>query len=744
LVGGVHNLPTQLTSFIGRERERAQLRERLSSARLVTLTGAGGAGKTRLALMVAASMESELEHGVWLVELAALTDPALIPTALATALGVLSSADRGTLESLLEYLSERHTLLVLDNCEHLVADCAQLADQVLRRCPGVRILATSREMLNVPGEVIWRVPSLALDSEAVQLFAERARAALPDFEVASDNVAAVTEVCERLDGIPLAIELAAARIRTLTPAQIAARLDDRFGLLVAGPRTLLPRQQTLRATVDWSYALLSDAERLLFRGLSVFAAGWTLDAAEFVCGDQPGVLQLLEQLVHRSLVQVTPWKAETRYRLLETLRQYAAEKAREADEEVALRERHLDWFVALAERAQPGLRTAELPDWLDRLEAEHDNIRAALRWAAEHRPEAQVRLSDALWEFWYIRGHLAEGQFWLDAAAQRTDVSLAVRARALKAAGSLASYRYDFDRASALEAEALSLAHEIGDLPLAAACLVNLGNTDAGRNRYASAERWYGQALQLMRDLDDNYGVGLVLLNQSYIARDHGQHARATELLERCLPLFVASGDRRRTGRTLMRLGTTAYEQSDYPRAEQLGRDALATFSELGFMPGIADCFELLASVAAAQGSAARAARLFGALEALQARIGRSLSPAERRLRERGLVAVRRVVGELSGARWRADGQALPLETAVAFALSDATLEADAAPSRPLSARERDVVALIAQGLTNRQIAEQLIISERTVDSHVSRIFDKLGLSTRAQAAVWAAGHGLV
>ncbi|HEY3058989.1 MAG TPA: LuxR C-terminal-related transcriptional regulator [Chloroflexota bacterium] len=739
----MHNLPTQLTSFIGRERERALLRERLSSARLVTLTGAGGAGKTRLALALAANLEPEFEHGVWLVELAALTDPAVVPSAITVALGVRGSAERSTLESLLEYLSERQILLVLDNCEHLVAGCAELADQLLRLCPGVRILATSRETLNVPGEVIWRVPSLALDSEAVQLFAERARAALPDFEVTSDNAAAVAEVCQRLDGIPLAIELAAARIRTLTPMQIAARLDDRFGLLVAGPRTVLPRQQTLRATVDWSYALLSEAERMLFRSLFVFAGGWTLDAADLVCGNQPGVLRLLEQLVNRSLVQATPWKTETRYRLLETLRQYAAEKAHEADEDVVLRERHLDWFVALAERAQPGLRTSELPELLDRLEAEHDNIRAALRWAAEQRPEAQVRLSDALWEFWYIRGYLAEGQFWLDAAAQRTDVSLAVRARALKAAGSLASYRYDFDRAASLETEALALAQQIGDMPVVAACLVNLGNTDAGRKRYASAGRWYAQALRLMRELDDSYGVGLVLVNQSYLARYQGQHARATQLLEQCLPLFVASGDRRRTARTLMRLGTTAYEQSDYARAEQLGRDALATFGELGFTPGIADCFELLASVAAAQGSGARAARLFGALEALQERIGRSLSPAERPLRERGLVAMRRVVGELSGARWRTDGQLLSLDAAIAFALSDATLDADAAPLRPLSARERDVVALIADGLTNRQIAERLIISERTVDSHVSRIFNKLGLNTRAQAAVWAAAHGL-
>jgi predicted ATPase len=365
---------------------------------------------------------------------------------------------------------------VLDNCEHLVGSCAALVEQLLRTCSGVRVLATSREVLGVPGEVTWRVPSLSLpedtrggDSEATQLFVERARSALPDFALTVPIASAVTEICQRLDGIPLAIELAAARVRTLTPAQIAARLDDRFGLLTAGPRTALPRQQTLRATVDWSYALLSEPERQLFRGLSVFARGWTLDAAEQGCVVDGRVVDVLDHLVNRSLVLVQQVDAEARYRLLETLREYAVDRAAEAGEDVALRDRHLDYFVTLAEEAQPSLHTAALPTWLERLEAELDNVRAALRWAAQQRPDAQVRLCVALWEFWYIRGYLAEGQLWLESATQHTDVAPPIRARALNAAGSLANYRYDFDRAEALSSEALALAREIGDLPIVAA-----------------------------------------------------------------------------------------------------------------------------------------------------------------------------------------------------------------------------------------------------------------------------------
>jgi non-specific serine/threonine protein kinase len=322
-----------------------------------------------------------------------------------------------------------------------------------------------------------------------------------------------------------------------------------------------------------------------------------------------------------------------------------------------------------------------------------------------------------------------------------------VRARALKAAGSLASYRYDFERAETLTGAALALAREIGDLPIVAACLINQANTDAERNRFELSELHYEQALVLLEELGDRYGVGLVLINRSVLARRQGQHERATALLEQCLPIFTACGDRRRAARALQRLGTAAYEQHDYVRSERLGREALATFGELGFKPGLADGFELLAGVAAARGNAARAARLFGIVEALQERVGRSLSPAEHTLREQGLSSVRRALGETAARREHDTGRALPLEQALAFALSEAPLVvADplVRQRQPLSRREQEVLGLVAQGLTNRLVAERLVVSERTVDAQMRSVFDKLGLSSRAQAAVWAANHGLI
>jgi non-specific serine/threonine protein kinase len=395
------NLPISLTSFIGREREIAEVTRLLagppSESRLLTLTGAGGCGKTRLALRVAGEALGDFPDGVWLVELAALADPALVAGAVAMAVGVREVPGRALTESLVDHLRDRTLLLILDNCEHLVAAAAGLADVLLRSCPRLRVLATSREPLGSAGETIWRVPSLTLPPlsaadapllepltryEAVRLFVERARAAVPAFAPSAENAPALVEICRRLDGIPLAIELAAARVRVFSAAQIAARLDDRFRLLTAGPRTALPRQQTLRATVDWSYDLLAEPERALLRRLSVFAGGWTFEAAEAVAaGDgiqTHAVLDLMAQLVDKSLVIAEEQRGAVRYRLLETIRAYARDRLLEAGEAERTRDRHLAYFLGLAEEAEPRLRGAEERVTLDRLEAEHANLQAAL------------------------------------------------------------------------------------------------------------------------------------------------------------------------------------------------------------------------------------------------------------------------------------------------------------------------------------------------------------------------------
>jgi len=422
-------LPLQLTSFIGRERELSEVRRLLGESRLLTLAGAGGVGKTRLALELAGQVAGDYQHGTCLVELAGLMDPGLVDHAIAGGLRVREEPGRGLADALLDFLQDRELLLVLDNCEHLLDGCAQTAEGLLRACAGLKILATSREPLNVAGEVSWAVPSLSLlhakpatrrrsvagsggdqaeqVSEATRLFIDRARAVQPRFTLTAESAVAVDDICHRLDGIPLAIELAAARIRTLSVQQITERLDDQFRLLTAGSRTAVPRQQTLRALVDWSHDLLSEPERVLLRRLPVFAGGWTLEASEAVCSDgglEAGeILDLLSHLAAKSLVVVEQRDEQPRYRLLETLRQYAAEKLEQSGETPRVRDRHLEWFVALVERAEGGFRGREQEAWFRRMGTELDNVWVALEWSKSSDVEAGLRLACAV-KKWRSRG----------------------------------------------------------------------------------------------------------------------------------------------------------------------------------------------------------------------------------------------------------------------------------------------------------------------------------------------------
>jgi predicted ATPase len=421
------NLPAPITSFIGRERELADIQQFLAAARLVTLTGAGGVGKTRLALRAAAEAAGGYADGVWLVELAPLADPALVPHAVAAALGVRDKAGLPLRQTLKQWIGAKRTLLLLDNCEHLAEGCADFVEDLLGGCPSLQVLATSREPLGASGEVVWRVPSLDLPDAhtaattdqvnahaATQLFVERARAARPDFVVTSQNASAIVELCRRLDGIPLAMELAATRIRLLSIENISARLDDRFRLLSEGRRTAPPRQQTLRATLDWSYALLEDSERQLFNRLSVFAGGWTLEAAEAVCAgegiDPADVLNLMGRLVDQSLVMADERGSQVRYRLLETVREYAAEKLVGSGVSAIIGGRHRDWFLAQAERSRWDIFDPDHVAWLGR---ELDNFRVALRWSIQRgEVEVGLRLANATSAFWYQVGAYTEGRSW--------------------------------------------------------------------------------------------------------------------------------------------------------------------------------------------------------------------------------------------------------------------------------------------------------------------------------------------
>ncbi|MGH2387840.1 MAG: ATP-binding protein, partial [Chloroflexota bacterium] len=526
------NLPLALTSFIGREQELATVRQLLRETRLLTLTGAGGCGKTRLALQVADALPAGYPDGVWLLELASLTSPELVPRAVTTVLGLPAHTGRLHLATLIDFLRPKQLMLVLDNCEHLVGACAELATALLQACGGLRILATSREGLEAPGETTYLVPSLAvpdpwqmvppevlLGYAAVRLFVERARARRIDFAITPWNAAAVVRICRRLDGIPLAIELAAARIDSMPVDGIAVRLDDCFQLLTGGPRTALPRQKTLRATLDWSYGLLSPPEQTLLSALSVFAGGWTLDAAEAVGGgdgaEARAVLDCLAGLVRKSLVLIEERPdrraGEARYRLLDTVRQYGQERLAAAGGTEGPCDRHLGWYLALAEKAELGLTGSEQVVWLDRLESEHDNLRAALGWARESGQVAlDMRLAGALGRFWWMHGHLSEGRRWLEGlvAQPGNDETEPTAPAAVVVfwAGVLAASQGDYGHAMAFYQDSLALFRAIGDTRQSAECLYHLGATAQHQGAYGQAACFVEESLAMRRAMGDTAG----------------------------------------------------------------------------------------------------------------------------------------------------------------------------------------------------------------------------------------------
>ncbi len=807
-----NNLPIQLTSFIGREREKADVRRLLSTTRLLMLTGEGGCGKTRLALQVAADLLEQYPDGVWQVELAPLSDPTLVPRAVASVLGVSEQPSRVLTEVVVDYLRPRSLLLIFDNCEHVLPACAQLADSLLRACPSLRMLATSREALRIAGEISWRVPSMSLPDpqrlpnlhglmafEAVQLFLERAAAVLPVFTVTAQNAQAIARTCHQLDGIPLAIELAAARVKVLSVDQIAARLDDRFRLLTGGSRTALPRHQTLLATLDWSYSLLSDPERAVLRRLSVFAGGWTLETAEAVCAgggvEASDILDLLMQLVDKSLVVAETRGGEARYRLLETVRQYGWDKLVESKQAADARKRHRDWYLDLAERAEPKLRGPEQVAWGERLETEHDNLRRALEWskAEDGGAEAWLRLAGALHWFWFTRGYASEGREWLEEALSTSEkTSTPARARALCGAGILTRRQGDFSRAGILLQESLGLFRELRNTWGSAFSLHHLAHLAENQGDSGQATALFEESLALFREAGDKWGVGWSLSCLGNMALLQGDYSRATTLLEESLVLIREVGDTSTLSYTLGYLGTLAERRRDYERAtalleegfaraRQVGdkfnisilhhrlatvalcqgdneravtlyRESLILRRELGDKTGLVQCLEGLAGVACAQGHYEQAVRLLGAAEVLRETLGYRHWPAYRVDHDRRVASTRAAMGEKSFAAAWAKGRAMMLERAIEYALSaeeTAPLEAGEAKKPKigkrdlLTPREREVATLVARGLTNREIAERLVVTQRTAETHVQNIFNKLGVTSRAEIAAWAVECGL-
>jgi predicted ATPase/DNA-binding CsgD family transcriptional regulator len=867
----LHHLPAQLTPFIGREKEVAAACSLLlrPEIRLLTFTGTGGVGKTRLALQVATELLADFPDGVYFVSLAPISDPALVIPTIAQTFDLRETAAWFLLDLLKASLGEKHVLLLLDNFEQVLAAAPHLTD-LLTSCPHLTILVTSRATLHVQGEHELPVPPLTLPDlnqlpptealsryAAVALFVSRAQATKPTFQLTATNAHAVAEICARLDGLPLAIELAAARAKVLSPQMLLARLERRLQVLTQGSVDLPERQQTLRNTLAWSYDLLSPQEQRLFRQLTAFIGGFTLEAVEAVCktlGDEPmhvleGVASLLDKnLVHQT---VQEREEEPRFVLLETIREYGLERLAEAGETEATREAHAAYYLALAEEAEPYLKGAEQNRWFARLEQERANLRTALSWLLERAPmegqaeegrgqaERALRLCVALFWYWYWYGYSREGWSFLEQAlTMRKGVDRSLQARMLSTAGFLLWQLDDLERAEALTGESLALYRELGETAGVADALLLLAAVARNRSQYALARSQLEEAKALFQHVGDTWKRGQCLTDLARIAIVQGEYDRARALLEENLAFYRALGDQLYIAWVLYHLAHVLFEsQSDLTRAAALAeqslalnreanatscsadplgllgeiylvqgeqtrareraeervaierelgtgwgialasiglarilasqgdraaaralfQESLALLHKIGNKVFIAACLEGLGAVGVVQGQPAWAARLWGVAEALRQHIGAPLPPVYRAEYERSVAATRAQLGEQAFAAAWAEGRAMTPEQALAAqgpvtlpqsfpAAPSSTPQAKSPTTSPdgLSARELEVLRLLATGLTDAQIAEQLVLSLHTVHAHLRTIYSKLGVTSRSAATRYAFEHQLV
>jgi non-specific serine/threonine protein kinase len=760
------NLPASLTSFVGRRHELAEVKRALSGARLVTLTGVGGVGKTRLALRVAESVERTFRDGVWLVELASLSDPAFLSQTVNSALRIPDQSGRPPEDVLVDYLADKQLLLVLDNCEHLVGSCARLADTLLRSCSKLRILATSREAFGIDGEYVPRVPSLSLPEvdqpalspgaleryDAVRLFVARAEAVLPDFALSSDNCETVAKLCQQLEGIPLAIELAAVRLRHLPLQQINDRLDDRYRLLTSGSRTALPRQKTLRALIDWSFDLCSPRERTLWARLSVFSDSFELAAAEEVCQGggvlREEVLGLLTGLIDKSILTRHDQGVDGRYRMLETIRQYGEDRLAESTEDRWLRGRHRDWCLRLVERAEAEWFGPDQIEWFTRLRLDHANVRSALDFCLNHAggTESALHIAGAMRAYWHSTGFMGEGRHWLDQALQLETSPTAARAKALWVDSWLAVLQGDTRTAISRLAESRTMAAKLGDEDLTAQVTLAAGVVAMHQKDQESAVALFEEAIALHRGTGHLTGLAISLYLLGLTSTIRGDTERAVTVTEECRAICAAHGECWYHSHALWVLGIAVWQQGDARRATRLEQESIRLKPSLYDRLGIAHCIEALAWFAATDGRNKWAARLLGAAESARQAIGVSLQGFAHLVsyHRQAEAAVSQALGDAAYRKAFEHGLGLSLDQAVAHALNEKVASpADserADPSALLTRRETEVAELVAQGLSNKEIAGALVVSQRTAEAHVENILVKLGFRSRAQIAAWFTG----
>ncbi|MES4908413.1 MULTISPECIES: LuxR C-terminal-related transcriptional regulator [unclassified Streptomyces] len=752
---------------MGRRHETAEVKRLLSASRLVTLTGVGGVGKTRLALRVAEDARRAFPDGVWLVELASLADPGLLAQSVNEALELRDHSSRPAAEALVDHLRDKQALILLDNCEQLVDACAVLTGRLLREAPRLRVLATSRQALGTAGEQTLPVPALALpDAEgprlsaaalaqcdAVRLFVERAGAILPGFAVTEDNRDAVEGVCRQLDGIPLAIELAAVRLRALSVQQLLDRLDDRFRLLTTGSRAVLPRHRTLRALVDWSYDLCADKEQLMWARVSVFAGSLDLEAAEAVCGgdgiDREEILDLVAGLVDKSVLIREDHPEAVRYRMLDTLRRYGRERLAAAGEETARLRRHRDYYQRLAATARTELFGPSQVPWFARLHREHANLRAALEYSFAEPGQAPAGLGIAtdLLYHWITSYYLAEGRGWLDRGLALCPEPTEARARALWTDSWLAIIQSDIDAAATMLEECRELGGRLRQEAILGYVALYSGMIAMCRGDTASAIGLYEEAVARHGAAGDPVGLALALIRLSLAHSFLGDSPRAIAVGEKSLAVCDAHEEGWHRAYATMALGVEVWRQGDHERATALERESLAFNRSLDDPLGVGVNLEVLAWISASQGQYQRAGRLLGALRNIWHEIGAPLSGYGHLVRyhEACEADTRQALGKQAFQAAVKEGARLSYDEALAYALQDqlptrAPAGEGEQPS-PLTPRETEIARLVAQGLSNKDIAAALVIAQRTAEGHIERILSKLGFNSRAQVAVWVAGQ---